>query len=120
MGHKFALGASDEEGRIVGVVIVGRPVARRLDDGLTLEVTRCATDGTRNAASFLLGAAWRACRALGFRRLVTYTLEEEPGTSLRAAGFRELGRAGKPRGWGASRPRVETTPEQFKIRWEVP
>jgi hypothetical protein len=61
-------------GRVCGVAIIGRPVARGLQDGWTAEVTRCCTDGTRNAASMLYGAAWRATRALGYKRLVTYTL----------------------------------------------
>src|SRR5436305_1184575 len=89
VGWKFGIGVGDGE-RVVGVVTVGRPVARALDDGLTLEVTRCCTDGTKQAASMLYGAAWRAVKALGYRRLVTYTLSSEAGTSLRAAGWRDL------------------------------
>ena len=80
--------AVSEGGQVRGVAIVGRPVARRLQDGWTAEVTRCCTDGARNAPSMLYRAAWRAVRALGYRRLVTYTLPEEGGASLRAAGFR--------------------------------
>lgn len=77
-GYKFAIGLADtERNEIVGVVIVGRPVARYLDDGWTLEVTRLCTDGTRNACSKLYAAAWRAARALGYRRLITYTLPED-------------------------------------------
>jgi hypothetical protein len=75
-------------GRAVGVVIVGMPKARMAMDGWTLEVTRLATDGTRNACSFLLGAARRAAFAIGYSRILTYTLSEEGGASLRAAGFR--------------------------------
>lgn len=78
VGHKFSLGVSDGEA-IRGVAIVGRPVSRMLDDGQTLEVTRVATDGARNAASALYGAARRATFALGYRRLVTYTLPSESG-----------------------------------------
>lgn len=77
-----------------GVAIVGRPVSRMLDDGWTLEVNRCATDGARNACSMLYRAAWRAARALGYLRLVTYTLPEEGGASLRGAGFKLIGKAG--------------------------
>lgn len=64
---------------IVGVVIIGRPVSRRRQDGYTAEVTRLATDGSKNACSMLYAAAWRACRALGYRRLITYTLPSEGG-----------------------------------------
>lgn len=74
-GWKFGLAALSDHGT-AGVVTVGRPVARALDDGRTLEVTRCCTDGTKNAASFLYAAAWRATRALGYERLITYTLKD--------------------------------------------
>ena len=81
-GAKFCIACSDDSG-VRGVAIVGRPVARMLDDGWTLEVNRCCTDGARNACSILYGAAWRAARALGYRKLITYTLPEEGGASLR-------------------------------------
>lgn len=95
-GHKFSVGLFDGE-RMVGVAMAGRPVARHFDDGLTLEVNRSCTDGTRNANSMLYGACWRVARAMGYRRCVTYTQADESGASLRAAGFvkvREL----EPRG----------------------
>ena len=76
-GYKFGIGVNDGE-RVVGVITVGRPVARALDDGWTAEVTRCCTDGTPHVASKLYAAAWRAARAMGHRRLITYTLVEEP------------------------------------------
>jgi hypothetical protein len=114
----FAVACSDTTTRINGVAIVGRPVARGLQDGWTAEVTRVATDGTKNACSILYGAAWRAARALGYRRLVTYTLETEPGTSLRAAGWRVVGEV-TGRSWSCeSRPRVDRHPTQGKLRWE--
>ncbi|MFD4611942.1 XF1762 family protein [Streptomyces sp. NPDC058440] len=75
----FAVGAADETGILRAVAIVGRPVARHLDDGTTLEVTRTASDGTRNANSLLYGASWRAAKALGYRRLITFTQEGESG-----------------------------------------
>lgn len=107
-------------GEVVGVAIVGRPKARGLQDGWTAEVVRLATSGERNACSMLYRAAWRACRALGYRILVTYTLASEPGTSLRAAGFREVARV-RGRSWSCkSRPRVDRHPTQEKIRWELP
>lgn len=76
-GGLFAVAVGDDVVR--GVAIVGRPVARGLQDGWTAEVTRLATDGTRNACSMLYGACWRAARSLGWRRLVTYTLPSEGG-----------------------------------------
>lgn len=103
-----------------GVICVGRPVARYLDNGWTVEVNRCATDGTRNAASLLYGAAWRAARALGYRRLVTYTLPSEGGASLRGAGYRVVGQTQSQPGWGRpSRPRDDSRyPVGQKTLWE--
>lgn len=107
------------EGAVRGIAIVGRPVARGADDGWTAEVTRCCTDGARNACSMLYAAAWRAVRALGYRKLITYTLPVEGGGSLRAAGFKVVGEVAG-RSWScASRPRVDTHPLQDKLRWEV-
>lgn len=117
VGHKFSLGVMGDE--LHGVAIIGRPVARGLDDGWTLEVTRVATDGTRNAASALYGAARRATFALGYRKLVTYTLPSESGASLRAAGYRLIGEAGGGSWSCPSRPRVDKHPTQHKLRWEV-
>lgn len=93
VGHKFSIAVSHEE-NIVGVAIIGRPVSRMLDDTWTLEVNRVATDGTKNACSALYASAWRAARAMGYRRLVTYILDTEPGTSLNAAGWKCVGEAG--------------------------
>ena len=118
-GCRFCVAVADADAdQIVGVAIVGRPVARRLDDGWTAEVVRVATNGHRNACSKLYGAAWRACRALGFRRLVTYTLPEEGGASLRGAGWTCLGEAGGGSWSRKARPRVDQHPTQVKLRWE--
>lgn len=104
---------------VVGVASVGRPVARSLDDTFTLEVNRCCTDGTPHVASKLYATCWRAARALGYARLITYTRTTEPGTSLRAAGWRVVGKV-TGRSWSCpSRPRVDTAPHQDKLRWEV-
>lgn len=117
-GAKFCIAVSDDEG-VRGVAIIGRPVARALDDGWTLEVNRVATDGASNACSMLYGAAWRAARAMGYRKLITYTLATEPGSSLRAAGWRVVGEV-RGRSWSCqSRPRVDTHPLQNKLRWEA-
>lgn len=118
IGHKFSIGAAKGE-RIVGVVIVGRPVARMRDDGMTLEVTRLATDGTKDACSFLYGAARRACFALGYKRIGTYILASEPGTSLVAAGWKLIGSAGGGSWSRTSRPRVDKAPTQQKTLFEA-
>lgn len=107
IGHKFSLGVTDGKA-MAGVAIVGRPVARGNDDGLTLEVNRCCTDGTRNACSMLYGAAWRAAKAMGYRRLITYTLPEEGGASLRAVGWTLIGQRGGGNWNTPSRPRIDT------------
>lgn len=87
-GHRFSLSVVDGDA-LVGVAIVGRPVSRVLDDGVTAEVLRVCTNGTPNACSMLYGACRRAVREMGYARIYTYTLQSEPGTSLRAAGWRE-------------------------------
>lgn len=108
-GHKFSLGVADDRDVLVGVAIIGRPVGRGNQDGLTLEVTRTATDGTRNANSALYAASWRAAKALGYRRLVTYTEAGETGASLHAAGWRIVGERPARRGWSTpSRPRDDS------------
>jgi hypothetical protein len=117
-GALFAISAVCD-GHVIGVCIVGRPVARMLADDYTAEVTRLATLGDRNCCSFLYSAAWRACRAMGYRRLVTYILDTEPGTSLRAAGWKCLGTAGGGSWSRKSRPRFDDHPTQQKIRWEM-
>lgn len=116
-GHKFSIGLSDGE-KIRGVAIVGRPVSRFLDDGWTLEVTRCCTDGIPNGCSKLYRTAWEATRILGYRRLITYTLKEEGGASLRGAGMRLVGEAGGGTWNRKARPRVDTHPLQQKFIWE--
>ncbi len=118
VGHLFSIGAYREAG-LVGVVIVGRPVARGRDDGLTAEVTRlCVRDDERNACSFLYGKAARAALAMGFRRIGTYTLARESGASLRAAGWVVISEI-KGRSWDApSRRRTDKHPTENKLLWE--
>lgn len=118
-GGLFAVAVSDAV-KVRGVAIIGRPVARLLADGWTAEVTRVCTDGSRNACSMLYAAAWRACKALGYRRLVTYTLSTESGASLRGAGWELISRTRGGRWSRASRPRVDAHPLQSKLRWEAP
>lgn len=123
VGHKFSIGLNDGK-KIVGVCIVGRPVARMMDDGWTAEVLRvCVLEGYKNACSKLYAAAWRAARAMGYKRLITYTLITEPGTSLKAAGYKIVGQTkARPKGWDTpSRPRVmpEKYPTGQKTLWEI-
>lgn len=91
VGHKFSIGAAMPNGVMYGIITVGRPISRGYQDGWTLEATRLTVDTAPNACSFLYAAAWRAARALGWRRLITYTLKSESGASLRAAGWRVIG-----------------------------
>lgn len=116
-GGLFAVGVA-AGGIVVGVAIVGRPVARRLADDFTAEVTRLCTTGARNACSMLYAASWRAARALGYCRLITYTLASEEGASLRGAGWTLVGET-RGGSWSRqARPRVDTHPTQAKLRWE--
>lgn len=122
VGYKYAIGAAQGPD-LVGVAIVGRPVARHLDDGYTLEVTRTAVrPGAPNANSLLYGAAWRAAKALGYRRLVTYTQEGEPGVSLRGAGWHAVAQLRPRPGWDTpTRHRASTGHDQrARTRWEAP
>lgn len=117
-GWKFGIAVNDGA-KVVGVITIGRPVARRTDDGFTLEVTRCCTDGTKHVASMLYGAAWRAVKAMGYRKLITFTLDSERGTSLIAAGWKIVGET-PGRSWSVpSRPRVDKHPLQRKFKWEA-
>lgn len=117
-GCKFAIAVNDGH-TIVGVIVVGRPVSRALDNGWIAEVTRCCTDGAHNAASMLYAAAWRAARAMGYRRLISYTLASERGTSLRAAGWRCVGQRGGGSWSCKSRPRIDTHPIGQKTLWDI-
>lgn len=123
-GHKFSIGAVFD-GCLVGVAIVGRPVARKLDDGLTAEVTRLCVldDAPRNCCSFLYRAAWRGWSAIGGERLITYTLDSESGSSLRGAGMRMVGISTKWKegtGWTTRGNRVwQQCHSVGKVRWEI-
>ena len=116
VGHKFSIAVYDGE-KLCGVVMVGRPDGRYLDDGETLEVNRCCTDGTRNACTMLYGAAWRAAKALGYKRIVTYTLKSENGASLRAAGWHCDGEAGGTHWTGERYIQQEIVLDEMKVRW---
>jgi hypothetical protein len=112
----------EEEGRLIGVVTAGKPIARANDDGHTLEITRCCVlEGKKNASSKLYAAAIRAARATGFLRVITYSLPEESGASLKAVGFQPDGTTkNNPNGWdmpGRPRKKPMRYPNGPKIRW---
>jgi hypothetical protein len=113
VGHRFSIGL-ERDGALVGVVIAGHPVARKADDGRTLELVRLTTEGDRNACSRLYSAACRAAFAMGYRQVITYTLAEEPGSSLRAAGFVPDGTTDGHAGWKhTAGPRAADRPTLF-------
>lgn len=115
VGCKFCIGLYDAD-TLVGVAVCGRPVSRHLDDGLTLEINRLCTDGTRNACSMLYGAACRAGKAMGYRRAITYILKSEDGSSLRASNFVCEGEAGGTH-WTGKRNRGQAIPYEMKTRY---
>ena len=125
IGHRFSIGLFSDD-TLIGVVVAGRPVARKADDGRTIELTRVTTLGGHNACSRLYGAACRAAQAMGYRRAITYTLAEEAGTSTRAAGFREDGNSAGGAWVHTAGPRAAELPRMFdppkmpigpKTRW---
>jgi hypothetical protein len=119
VGGKFALGAS-VDGKLVGVAVAGRPVARKLDDGKTLEVLRVATDGTANACSFLYARVAKIARLMGYERIITYTLTSESGSSLRAVGAKPTGPLDSHQWGNPSRPRKsQAVCAEPKYRWEL-
>lgn len=121
IGAVFCLGVANDDDVLVGVAMVGYPVASAFMDGKTLEVNRTATDGTPNANSALYGAAWRAAKALGYDRLVTYTQAGESGASLRGAGFRVVAQRPARKGWDSpSRPRADRGVDNIpRTLWEA-
>lgn len=126
-GCRFAIGVFDGE-KLCGVAICSNPVARNADDGLTLEVSRLCTDGTHNACSMLYGACARIAKEMGFRRIQTYILQSEPGTSLKASGWKNEGKTGRP-SWESQRDIFrkqyvqeslfceKNVPAEYKTRW---
>lgn len=123
-GHRFSIGALDDNGKLIGAAIIGRPVARAVDSSTTLEVTRLVTDGTANACSFLYAASARAGKALGYKFIQTYILKEETGVSLKASGwtFDGVTTHDEKSSWGDSRKdglvRRTDQPQGIKQRWK--
>lgn len=117
VGCKFSIGLFDENvGGVVGVAVCGRPVSRYLDDGETLEINRVCTTGTKNACSMLYGACCRIAREMGYKKVITYTLESESGASVKASNFICDGKAGGTH-WTGIRNRGQNIPSEMKVRW---
>lgn len=127
-GNKFSIACYDDE-RLCGVAICGRPIARLLDNGSTLEILRVCTDGTFNACSKLYGACCRIAKEMGYEKIITYTLESETGASLKASNFNLVAENVGGTTWNTpSRPReqvqitlfgeVQRYPTERKKRWE--
>lgn len=121
-GGKFAIGASDGK-ELVGVAIVGRPLSRMLDDGYTMEVLRvCVKESSpKNVCSFLYGRCWRIWQQMGGKRMITYTLQDESGSSLKGAGWKVVGNINPSKGWNRDGRERSWQPiyGQSKFRWEV-
>jgi hypothetical protein len=124
-GHKFSVGLFTSLGIMVGVGMAGRPVARHFDDGFTLEVNRTCTDGSPNANSMIYGALWRAGKAMGYRRVITYTQADESGASLKGAGFVKVKELAARASWADSSVKRKDTCDQVgnggvaRILWEI-
>lgn len=115
VGCKFAIGVA-ENNKLVGVAICGRPVSRYYDNGLTLEINRVCTNGTHNACSKLYGACCRIAKAMGYKKVITYTLQSENGASLKASNFLYDGEAGGTH-WTGKRNKGQNIPYETKKRW---
>jgi hypothetical protein len=121
IGHKFSIGLQNEWGLLIGVVSAGRPIARHFDNGFTLEVNRTCTLGDANANSMLYGAVWKAGKAMGYIRCITYTQQDESGASLRGAGWVKLKNLPLSKSWSNPlRPRndVESV-GVLRTLWEI-
>jgi len=116
-GHKWSIGLM-KDGEIVGVAIVGRPVARGSDNGLTAEVTRLCTNGIKNGCSMLYGAAARVAKEMGYVKIQTYILNSELGVSLKATGWKmeAVTNGGQWKYTGGAERRTDQ-PTEKKQRW---
>ena len=123
-GWKFGVGL-EANGSLIGVATAGRPVARSFDDGVTLEVNRTCTNGAKNANSMLYGAVWRAAKAMGYRRCITYTQAEESGASLRAVGWVRVKELPPRKSWAESSVKARHTKNPIgtggvaRTLWEI-
>lgn len=115
VGHKFSVGLYDGE-KMVGCAVCGRPVSRYYDDGVTCEINRLCTDGTKNACSMLYGACCRIAKEMGYKKVITYILQSENGASLKASNFVCEGEAGGTH-WTGNRNKGQDLPSEMKTRW---
>ena len=124
-GWKFGVGLVDSNDNLVGVATAGRPIARHFDDGVTLEINRTCTNGARNANSMLYGAVWRAAKAMGYKRGITYTQANETGASLRGAGWTEVKHLPARKSWAESSKKLRHTRDPIgsggveRVLWEI-
>lgn len=119
-GHKFSIGL-DVDGELIGVGIAGRPVARHLDDGNTLELRRvCVKNGQKNACSKLIARLRQIGMLMGYEKIITYTLQSESGASLRAVRARRVADVG-PSNWKRRNQHARHQPvyDEKKYRWEL-
>ena len=120
-GGKFAIGATTGD-QMVGVAIVGRPLARLLDDGYTSEVTRCCVleNSPKGTGSFLYGRCWRIWQQMGGKKMITYTLQTESGSTLKGAGWKIIGETSKGN-WSREGRERDWQPiyGQLKFRWGI-
>ena len=117
VGHRFSLGVIDDQGELDGAAIASRPTARLTDQKFVVEITRVATNGTRNACSILLGAAAKAAKSMGYSTIQTTTLQIESGSSLKAVGWecKEINVDGS--GWDSRKNRNVDCKEHKKMKW---
>lgn len=124
VGWKFGVGIQ-EQNCLIGVATAGRPIARAFDDGLTLEVNRTCTDGTKNANSMLYGAIWKAAKAMGYVRCITYTQSDESGISLKAAGWIKVKELKARKSWAESSVKLKDKRDTVgnggvdRVLWEI-
>lgn len=117
-GHRFSIACYDND-RLCGVAIIGRPVARKIDQVDTVEALCLCTDGTHNACSFLYAASKRAAKALGYKRIITYILQSESGVSLAASGWECINKNAGGGSWNVPfRPRTDKAPTEPKKLYE--
>lgn len=116
VGCKFCISVVDDADQLHGVAVCGRPVSRHLDDGMTLEINRVCTDGTKNVCSMLYGACCRIAKEMGYKKVITYILESENGASLKASNFTCEGVAGGTH-WTGCRNKGQEIPAEMKTRW---